>query len=345
MQYILTNLNAFLTIIAIGFSLYLYHTNISENNNLSEKNNSPIQLISQLKGYFSINPLLAMCLVVSMFSFVGLPPLMGFFGKQMVLTSALDNNNTILVIVAILTSVIGAVYYLSVIKTIYFDKSDYKKSYIFVQVSLSNYLSISLAILTLIISLFILMPNEPLNLCSLLASSLSETINYDFNQIDLYKFFNETLLLDYTIKYKYYYNILLNSLNNILAGLYIILISMSENIMSINSILQHKPELDTNHKNKQEQEIITINVCYTTKDIDGNDFRVIYDNNETAGTRLTFLYLNSPRYRPIPETININGQQYNGLRFYSSNISTPNPGRGLYNPSFRFTQHEMHDGI
>jgi NADH-ubiquinone oxidoreductase chain 2 len=177
MQYILTNLNAFLVIIGIGYSLYLYHTNISENNNLSEKNNSPIQLISQLKGYFSINPALALCLVISMFSFVGLPPLVGFFGKQMVLTSALDNDNTILVIVAILTSVIGAVYYLTVIKTIYFDKSEYKKSYLIIQVSLSNYLSISLAILTLAISLFILIPNEPLNLCSLLVSSLSETIN------------------------------------------------------------------------------------------------------------------------------------------------------------------------
>jgi NADH-ubiquinone oxidoreductase chain 2 len=172
MQYIMTNLNAFLVIIGIGFTLYLYHTNISENNNLSEKNNSPIQLISQLKGYFSINPVLALCLVVTMFSFVGLPPLAGFFGKQMVLTSALDSNNTVLVIVAILTSVIGAVYYLSIIKTIYFDKSDYKKSYIFVEVSLSNYLSISIAVLTLATSLFILMPNEPLNLCSLLASSL-----------------------------------------------------------------------------------------------------------------------------------------------------------------------------
>ena len=182
MQYILTNLNAFFVVIGIGFSLYLYHTNVSENNNLSEKNNSPIQLVSQLKGYFSINPVLALCLVVSMFSFVGLPPLTGFFGKQMVLTSALDNNNTVLVIVAILTSVIGAVYYLNVIKTIYFDKSDYKKSYIFVEVSLSNYLSISLAILTLAIAFFILIPNEPLNLCSLLASSLSETIKFDFHE-------------------------------------------------------------------------------------------------------------------------------------------------------------------
>jgi NADH-ubiquinone oxidoreductase chain 2 len=178
MQYILTNLNAFLVIIGIGFSLYLYHTNISENNNLSEKNNSPIQLISQIKGYFSINPILALCLAISMFSFVGLPPLVGFFGKQMVLTSALDNNNTMLVIVAILTSVIGAVYYLNVVKTIYFDKTDYKKSYLFVEVTLSNYLSISIAILTLGITLFVLMPNEPLNLCSLLASSLSEIINF-----------------------------------------------------------------------------------------------------------------------------------------------------------------------
>jgi NADH-ubiquinone oxidoreductase chain 2 len=181
MQYILANLNAFLIIIGIGFSLYLYHTNISENNNLSEKNNSPIQLISQLKGYFSINPILALCLIITMFSFIGLPPLVGFFGKQMVLISALDNNNTVLVIIAILTSVIGAVYYLFVIKTIYFDKTDYKKSYMFIEVSLSNYLSISIAILTLVISLFILVPNEPLNLCSLLASSLNESIDFDYN--------------------------------------------------------------------------------------------------------------------------------------------------------------------
>src|SRR5438045_3892690 len=158
-QYILTNLNAFVVIIGIGFSLYLYYTNVSENNNLSEKNNSPIQLISQLKGYFSINPALALCLIITIFSFIGLPPLAGFFGKQMVLTSALNNNHTILVIVAILTSVIGAVYYLSIIKTIYFNTKEYIKSYKIVQMSLSNYLSISLAILTLIISVFIFIPN------------------------------------------------------------------------------------------------------------------------------------------------------------------------------------------
>lgn len=168
-QYSLTNLNAFLIVIAIGFSLYLYFINVSETNNLSEKNNSPIQLISQLKGYFSINPLLALCLTITMFSFVGLPPLAGFFAKQMVLITALDNDKTLLVIISILTSVISAVYYLTIVKTLYFDKIEYKKSYIYVEVSLSNHLSISISILTLAILFFIFIPDEPINLCNLLS--------------------------------------------------------------------------------------------------------------------------------------------------------------------------------
>jgi NADH-ubiquinone oxidoreductase chain 2 len=147
----------------------MYFTNISEYNNLSEKNNSPIQLISQLKGYFSINPSLTLCLVIAMFSFIGLPPLVGFFGKQMVLTTALDNRNTLLVIVAVLTSVIGAVYYLNIIKTIYFDQVEYKQSYISVRISLSSYLSISLSILSLLTLFFVVISNEPLNLCNILS--------------------------------------------------------------------------------------------------------------------------------------------------------------------------------
>src|SRR6202007_750700 len=175
-QYILTNLNAFLILIAIGFSLYLYYTNVSEYNNLSEKNNSPIQLISQLKGYFSINPILALCLVITMFSFVGLPPLIGFFGKQMVLTTALDNNKTILVLIGVLTSVIGAVYYLTIIKTIYFDNSQYDKIYVYIDILLLNIYFITLSIINLGILSFIFMPNEILNLCNFL-SLLTYSIN------------------------------------------------------------------------------------------------------------------------------------------------------------------------
>lgn len=345
MQYILTNLNAFLVVIGIGFSLYLYHTNVSENNNLSEKNNSPIQLVSQLKGYFSINPILGLCLGISLFSFVGLPPLTGFFGKQMVLTSALDNNNTVLVIVAILTSVIGAVYYLSVIKTIYFDKSDYKKSYIFVQVSLSNYLSISLAILTLAITLFILIPDEPLNLCGLIASSLSETIKLDFDQIQLYKFFNDTSLFNYATESKYYFYdaLVLTDLCIILPALFIVSTSMSETISNIDNKLKrkanlrHKTKLDTKGKKKEEPPII--NIKYTTKQIGNHIFRIIYDDNQTDGLRLTVIFF-SRISTVIRESVNINGQQYMGIRFNRSNLSLSQE-----TTSFRFTQHNMRDGI
>ena len=168
-QYIFTNLNAFLIIIAIGFGLYLYYTNLSEYNNLSEKNNSPIQLINQMKGYFSINPAVALCLVITMFSFIGLPPLIGFFGKQMILTAALDNQKTMLVLTAVLTSVIGAVYYLTVIKTIYFDKSDYIKFETYIDISISNVFSITLSIINLVILSFIIICDEILDLSSLLS--------------------------------------------------------------------------------------------------------------------------------------------------------------------------------
>ena len=167
-QYTITNLNAFVVVIAIGITMYLYYTNSVENNNLSEKSNSPVQLINQFKGYFSINPIIALCLVVSMFSFVGLPPLAGFFGKQMVLGTALDNHRTILVIIGILTSVIGAVYYLGIIRTIYFDKSDYEKSYTFNFICVSNTYSITIGVLTLAILSFILIPNEIIDICNLL---------------------------------------------------------------------------------------------------------------------------------------------------------------------------------
>ena len=57
-QYSISNLNAFFILIAIGFSLYYYVSNNKEYKELLDKNNSPIQLISQLKGYFYINPFL-----------------------------------------------------------------------------------------------------------------------------------------------------------------------------------------------------------------------------------------------------------------------------------------------
>jgi NADH-ubiquinone oxidoreductase chain 2 len=183
-QYSISNLNIFIILIAIGFSLYYYINDNEENIELLDKNNSPIQLISQLRGYFYINPLLALSLSITIFSFVGIPPLIGFFAKQMVLSAALDNGYVFLSFVAILTSVIGAVYYLNIIKEIFFYSSEYKinpliknlnlngtiynnsnkiiKSINFSSknIKISSPMTITISIITLIILLFMFMNKE-----------------------------------------------------------------------------------------------------------------------------------------------------------------------------------------
>jgi NADH-ubiquinone oxidoreductase chain 2 len=129
LQYSLANLNAFVILITIGYTLYFYsYKENSEGEKLIDQNNSPIQFINQIKGYFHINPYLAISLSITLFSFVGVPPLMGFFAKQMILSSALDNGYIFMTLVAIITSVIGAGYYLNLIKQIFFYKSDYVKN-------------------------------------------------------------------------------------------------------------------------------------------------------------------------------------------------------------------------
>jgi NADH-ubiquinone oxidoreductase chain 2 len=125
-QYIISNVNVFFILIAIGYSLYCYTSENKEHEELLDKNNSPIQLINQLKGYFYINPFLALSFAITIFSFAGIPPLVGFFGKQMVLSAALDQGLIFLSLVAILTSVVGGIYYLSIIKEMFFSLPEYK---------------------------------------------------------------------------------------------------------------------------------------------------------------------------------------------------------------------------
>jgi NADH-ubiquinone oxidoreductase chain 2 len=189
MQYSLTNLNAFFLLLSIGYSLYYYVNDNKEEKELKDINNSPIQLISQIKGFFYINPVLSISLAITIFSFLGVPPLVGFFAKQMVLSAALDSGYVFLALVAILTSVISAVYYLNIINQVFFDKPEYKINpeiegltmhvtiseinkvpklftiseevhYTYKNIMIASYLTISIAILTLIITGFIFMPSD-----------------------------------------------------------------------------------------------------------------------------------------------------------------------------------------
>ena len=195
MQYSISNLNAFIILISIGYSLYYFVNKSEEYKQLLDKKNSPIQLISQMKGYFYINPFLALSLTITIFSFVGIPPLVGFFAKQMVLSAALDSGYVFLTLVAILTSVISAVYYLNIIKEVFFYEPIYKVNRAFKDIifhgnilashknnnlfkkltfkldniTLSSSLTITISSLTLIILLFIFVPGEWLNLANILA--------------------------------------------------------------------------------------------------------------------------------------------------------------------------------
>jgi NADH-ubiquinone oxidoreductase chain 2 len=97
-------------------------TLILKKNNLVEKFNTPIQFIYQLKGYFFFNPLIAISFSLSLLSFIGIPPLIGFFGKQLILSSTLEAKKYFLTFLIIVTSTISAIYYLNLIKYTFFIK-------------------------------------------------------------------------------------------------------------------------------------------------------------------------------------------------------------------------------
>ena len=167
-QYSLTNLNAFFILLAFG---YIIHSNISNKNNTAD-----IQFISELRGQFHANPLLGLSLAICLFSMAGVPPLAGFFGKQMVLYSAVHNGDYFISIVAILVSVISASYYLKIIRVIHFDPIVETNGSLELgkqtTTILTNTHSFVIATLTLLILLFVIKPSIILNSTHLLALSL-----------------------------------------------------------------------------------------------------------------------------------------------------------------------------
>ena len=79
--------------------------------------------IADLSGISKKNPLLAISLLIILFSLAGIPPLGGFFAKFYVFMAVLEQEMYTLAIIGLLTTVMSAFYYLKIIKTIYFDDS------------------------------------------------------------------------------------------------------------------------------------------------------------------------------------------------------------------------------
>nr|BAW99864.1 NADH dehydrogenase subunit 2 [Taphrina flavorubra JCM 22207] len=177
-----------------------------EEDHNAEREYSPIQFIAQLRGQFSAlepSPLLALSMAIILFSMAGIPPLVGFFAKQAVLLSAVKNGFIFLALVGIITSVISAAYYLRVIKVMVFDSNIEKtndkvelnkvasnlkfvnesdklllnastgfRARINENTQLSNSLSFSISILTVLTLFFVLKPTLILNSAHIMALSL-----------------------------------------------------------------------------------------------------------------------------------------------------------------------------
>ena len=80
-----------------------------------------VEEISDLSGLAKNNPMMAGILMVLMFSLAGIPPLAGFFGKLYIFVAAINAHLYWLSVIAVLASVVGAFYYLRIVKVMYFD--------------------------------------------------------------------------------------------------------------------------------------------------------------------------------------------------------------------------------
>ena len=82
----------------------------------------PLTRIEDLSGFSRSHPVYALAMMVLMFSMAGIPPMGGFFGKWYVFSAAIASGHVILAVIGVLASVIGAFYYIRIIKVMYVDE-------------------------------------------------------------------------------------------------------------------------------------------------------------------------------------------------------------------------------
>nr|YP_009487233.1 NADH dehydrogenase subunit 2 [Russula abietina]AWB36135.1 NADH dehydrogenase subunit 2 [Russula abietina] len=184
-QYTITNLNTFLIIILFGYIIKNSFRDLIKSIMVEDETGTEndINYISELKGQFFLNPVLSITLTICLFSMAGIPPLIGFFSKQFVLYSAIQNGYYFMSIIAIIVSIISASYYLKIIK-ILFTKEENTSEYSDKELKIINNLNIKseieisstnsfiISTLTLSILLFVLKPSIFLNSTTILSLSL-----------------------------------------------------------------------------------------------------------------------------------------------------------------------------
>lgn len=181
-QYTITNLNTFLIIILFGYIIKNSFRDLIQSIMVEDETGTEndINYISELKGQFFLNPVLSISLTICLFSMAGIPPLIGFFSKQFVLYSAIQNGYYFMSIIAIIVSIISASYYLKIIKIIFTEEvitSEYSDKEIKIinnlnsnsEIEISSTNSFIISTLTLSILFFVLKPSILLNSTTILS--------------------------------------------------------------------------------------------------------------------------------------------------------------------------------
>nr|AWX52934.1 NADH dehydrogenase subunit 2 [Lactarius sp. (in: basidiomycete fungi)] len=184
-QYTITNLNTFLIIILFGYIIKNSFRDLIQSIMVEDETGTEndINYISELKGQFFLNPVLSITLTICLFSMAGIPPLIGFFSKQFVLYSAIQNGYYFMSIIAIIVSIISASYYLKIIKILFTEEentSEYSDKELKIinnlnsnsEIEISSTNSFIISTLTLSILLFVLKPSILLNSTTILSLSL-----------------------------------------------------------------------------------------------------------------------------------------------------------------------------
>lgn len=87
-----------------------------------KRNGQAVETIGDFAGLSRTNPVMAFVFAMLLFSLAGVPPLAGFFAKFYVFLAAIKAGLFTLSVIGVLTSVVGAFYYLSIVKVMYFDE-------------------------------------------------------------------------------------------------------------------------------------------------------------------------------------------------------------------------------
>ncbi|MBX9933629.1 MAG: NADH-quinone oxidoreductase subunit NuoN [Methylobacterium sp.] len=124
------------------------------------------ETVDDLSGLSRTHPVMAFCLAAMMFSLAGIPPLAGFFAKFYVFAAAIKADLVALAVIGVVTSVVGAYYYLRIVKVMYFDepKAPYE--------AMAPGLRIVLGLSSVVVILFWLLPAPLVGAAGIAAKSL-----------------------------------------------------------------------------------------------------------------------------------------------------------------------------